>query len=297
MYDREEEMKKIIILISIYNDWKSVFKLIESIDLKVADWDAAISILIANDASTEDRPKTEIKLKKIISVRIINMKKNRGHARCNASGLKYISERDDFDYVIPMDGDGEDRPEELNLLIDKIKHYPDAVVTANRVKRSEGFIFKFCYQIHKHLTLIFTGQTIKYGNYTCLPKFIVNEMVNEPATWSSFSGSLAKIERDRKSIPSTRGKRYFGPSKMSFINLLKHSLSIIAVFKKNFLIRSILFLIAYLFLIRGNISIVTLIPVIGIIIMMFSVIILSKRENMSEFDNSLENIETIDKIK
>jgi len=290
-------MSRINILIPVYNDWQSVFKLLENINLQINNLNHEISILIINDASDEERPKNKLKFSKITAVKIINMKKNRGHARCNASGLKYISERDDFDYVIPMDGDGEDRPEELNLLIDKIKHYPDAVVTANRVKRSEGFIFKFCYQAHKYLTLVFTGQTIKYGNYTCLPKFIVNEMVNEPATWSSFSGSLAKIERDRKSIPSIRGKRYFGPSKMSFINLLKHSLSIVAVFKKNFLIRSILFLIAYLFLIRGNISIVTLIPVIGVIIMMFPVIILSKRENMSEFDNSLENIETIDKIK
>ena len=290
-------MKIIKILIPVYNDWQSVFKLLENINLQINNLNHEISILIINDASDEERPKNKLKFSKITAVKIINMKKNRGHARCNASGLKYISERDDFDYVIPMDGDGEDRPEELNLLIDKIKHYPDAVVTANRVKRSEGFIFKFCYQAHKYLTLVFTGQTIKYGNYTCLPKFIVNEMVNEPATWSSFSGSLAKIERDRKSIPSIRGKRYFGPSKMSFINLLKHSLSIVAVFKKNFLIRSVLFLIAYLFLIRGNISIVTLIPVIGVITMMFPVIILSKRENMSEFDNSLENIETIDKIK
>ena len=122
-------------------------------------------------------------------------------------------------------------------------------------------------------------------------------MVNEPATWSSFSGSLAKIAKDRKSIPSERGTRYFGPSKMSFIKLLKHSLSIIAVFKTTLLIRSILFLIAYLFLITGNISIVTLIPVIGVIIMMLSVINLSKRENMSEYNSSLENIESIDKIK
>ena len=196
-----------------------------------------------------------------------------------------------------MDGDGEDRPEELSLLIEKIKNYPDAVITANRVKRSEGFIFKFCYLAHKYLTLVFTGQNIKYGNYTCLPKSIVNEMVNEPATWSSFSGSLAKLVKDKKSIPSERGTRYFGPSKMSFINLLKHSLSIIAVFKTTLLIRSVFFLIAYSFLVIGKISVITLIPVIGVIIMMFSVIILSKRENMTEFNSSLENIESIDKIK
>jgi len=290
-------MIKIIILIPIYNDWQSVLRLLENIDLQIKNLDQEISVLIINDASVEEKPKYNKEFNKITSIKIINMKKNRGHARCNASGLKYINEKEEFDYVIPMDGDGEDRPEELNLLIEKIKEYPDTVITANRVKRSEGFIFKFCYLAHKYLTLVFTGQTIKYGNYTCLPKSVVNEMVNKSATWSSFSGSLAKIVKDKKSIPSERGTRYFGPSKMSFINLLKHSLSIITVFKTTLLFRSIFFLIAYLSLIIGKISVITLIPVIAVIIMMLSVIALSKRENMSELNSCLENIESVEKIK
>jgi len=290
-------MNKVKILIPVYNDWQSVFRLLENINSEVLKLEGEFSVIIVNDASTENKPEFSVDLSNLKSIQIINMKENRGHARCNAAGLKYINEKVEFDYVIPMDGDGEDRPEELSLLIEKIKEYPNTLVTACRVKRSEGFIFKFCYLVHKYLILIFTGQSIKYGNFTCLPKSIVNEMVNEPATWSSFSGSLAKTEKDRKTIPSERGTRYFGPSKMSFINLLKHSFSIIAVFKTALLIRSILFLIAYLFLITGSISIVTLIPVIGVIIMIISVIILSKRENILEFNNSLENIRSIDKIK
>ena len=290
-------MSKINILIPVYNDWQSVFKLLESINLEVSKLEGEFSVIIFNDTSTENRPEFLADLNSLRSVQIINMKENRGHARCNATGLKYISEKEDFDYIIPMDGDGEDRPEELSLLIEKVKEYPDVAVTANRIKRSEGFIFKFCYLAHKYLTLVFTGQTIKYGNYTCLPKSVVDEMVNEAATWSSFSGSLAKVAKNRKSIPSERGTRYFGPSKMSFLNLLKHSLSIIAVFKTTLLIRSILFLIAYLFLMIGKISMITLIPVIGVIIMMISVMILSKRENISEFNNSLDNIEKIDTLK
>ena len=290
-------MSKITILIPVYNDWQSVFKLLENIDLEVSRLEGEFSIIIVNDASSESRPKFSAHLDSLKSIQIINMKENRGHARCNAAGLKYINENENFDHVIPMDGDGEDRPEELNLLIKKIKDYPDLVVTANRVKRSEGFLFKFCYLSHKYLTLIFTGQTIKYGNYTCLPKSIVSELVNEPATWNSFSGSLAKIAKNRKSISSERGLRYFGPSKMSFVNLLKHSLSIVAVFKTALLIRSVLFLIVYLFLMIGKISVITVMPVIGVLIVMLSAIVLSKRENMSEFNSSLENIISIDKVK
>ena len=290
-------MSKIKILIPVYNDWQSVFKLLENINSEVSKLEDECSVIIVNDASTEKRTELKTNFYNLKSIHIINMKENKGHARCNAAGLKHINEKEDFDYVIPMDGDGEDRPEELNLLIKKIKEYPDTVVIAERVKRSEGFIFKFCYLAHKYLTFIFTGQTIKFGNYTCLPKSIVVKLVNESATWSSFSGSLAKISKDRISIPSERGTRYFGPSKMSYLNLLKHSLSIIAVFKITLLIRSIFFLAVYLFLVIGKISLITLIPVVGVVSMMLSVIMLSKREDITKFNNCLENIDSVEKIK
>ena len=50
-------MKKYIILMPVYNDWKSVFKLLENIDVQIKDWDAEVSVLIINDTSTEERLK------------------------------------------------------------------------------------------------------------------------------------------------------------------------------------------------------------------------------------------------
>ena len=290
-------MKKYIILIPVYNDWKSVFKLLENIDEEIKDWNAEISVLIVNDASTNERPLGQFDFKNIKLIRLINMKENRGHARCNAAGLKYISEKENVDYVIPMDGDGEDRPEELRLLFDKSKENPDKVVTADRVKRAEGPLFQLCYLMHKYLTFIFTGQSIKFGNYTCLPRQAVTRMLADPATWSSFSGSLSKIIKDRASIPSIRELRYFGPSKMSFFNLIRHSLSIIAVFKMTVLVRSVIFLAVYLFFVLQHISVVTLIPVALVILMIISVFVLSGRENITELNNSLENIDNIENIK
>ena len=131
-------MKKYIILISIYNDWKSVFKLLENIDLQIAEWDAEVSVLIINDASTEERESVKLAYTNIKLVRVMNMKRNQGHARCYATGLKFLTEKEDFNYVILMDGDGEDRPEELTSLFKKSKENPLKTITANRIKRSEG---------------------------------------------------------------------------------------------------------------------------------------------------------------
>ena len=287
---------KIIILIPIYNDWQSVSKLIDDINLNIAGSDNEISIIIVNDASNYDRQNEEKNLENIHSIKILNMKINQGHSRCIATGLKYIYEKEDFDYVIPMDGDGEDRPEEIKEFLNQIKNSNDKPIVGERVKRSENLIFKICYQMHKLITLTFTGKSIKYGNFTCLPKTTVEKMINEKATWNSFSGSLRKIENDLLPVPSTRGNRYFGPSKMSFFNLLKHSLSIISVFRKTFLIRSALFIVFYILLIKSNASVITSLPLVFLLAVIYSISSLALRENIDELDNSLSNINNIDKV-
>ena len=288
---------KYIILIPIYNDRESLKILVENINSQIKDLSHEISLVVINDASSQQIIDTYPNIENINSIEIINMKENRGHARCIASGLKFIYEKKDFDFVIPMDGDGEDRPEEIKNFIKLSEQSGEKSITGERVKRSEGLFFQLCYKFHKFLTLAFTGQSIKFGNFTCLSKSTVKKMLEEKATWNSFSGSLKKIEKDLISIPSIRGKRYFGPSQMSFFNLLKHSLSIISVFRKTVLIRSALFIVFYILLIKSYASIITSLPLVLLLIMIYSISSLALRENIDEFNNSLTNIHDIEKIK
>ena len=288
---------KYVILIPIYNDRESLKILIENINNEINNLNHDISLLVINDASSQQIIDTYLNTENISSIEIINMKENRGHARCIASGLKYIFEKKDFDFVIPMDGDGEDRPEEIKNFIQLSEQSGEKSITGERVKRSEGLFFQLCYQFHKFLTLAFTGKSIKFGNFTCLSKSTVKKMLEEKATWNSFSGSLKKVEKDLISTPSIRGKRYFGPSQMSFFNLLKHSLSIISVFRKTVLIRSALFIIFYILLIKSYVSVITSVPLVLLLIMIYSISSLALRENIEEFNNSLTNIHDIDKIK
>ena len=290
-------MKKFKILIPVFNDWQSLSKLLNNIDNDIKNIDHEISIIIVDDASTFDRQLETDNLSNIKSIKVLVMRENRGHARCIATGMKYIFEKNEFDYVIPMDGDGEDRPEEIKELIKSAEGSPGQTVIGERVKRSEAFIFKFCYLLHKIVTLVFTGHSIKFGNFTCLTKLTVEKMINDKATWNSFSGALTKIEKNKISIPSVRGERYFGPSKMSFYNLIKHSLCIISVFRKTFLIRSALFIILYILFIKSNASIITLFPLILLLIAVYAISNLALRENMEEFDKSLSNINNVENIK
>jgi glycosyltransferase involved in cell wall biosynthesis len=288
---------KIVILIPVFNDFKSASKLIEEIDINISELKAEFSVIVVNDASTEEKILETKNLNNIKSLKLINMRNNKGHARCIAAGLKHISENEDFDYIIPMDGDGEDRPEEIRNFVEKIKDNPNNTIVGERVKRSESLVFKVCYFFHKIITFTFTGKFIKFGNYTCLTKKTVKKLIEDKATWSSFSGSLAKNEINLIKSPSIRGPRYFGPSKMSFLNLVKHSLAIIAVFKTGVIFRSIAFYAIYLIIIAEYISVITAIPLALIIIFGLIILKVSGRENMTELNNSLTNISDIDTLK
>ncbi len=287
-------MKKFKILIPLYNDWKSVSKLLNEIDSQINNWDVEVSIIIVNDASTEKKSGLESIFKKIKSVKILNMKKNQVHQRCIAVGLKYICENEDFDRVIIMDADGEDRPEELNDFFKKAKENPNMTITGNRFKRSEGFVFKVLYEAHKLLTLIFTGKLIKFGNFSCLPKNHVQQLVQKPYLWNSYSSSVVRTIDERTFIPSKRGIRYVLPSKMNIFALIFHSLSIISVFRNAVIIRSVIYLLVYLLLIFNNISVITLFPILLLLVFLFIILKITTRADMDGFNKSLDNIGSVD---
>ena len=200
---------KYVILIPIYNDRESLKILIENINNEINNLNHDISLLVINDASSQQIIDTYLNTENISSIEIINMKENRGHARCIASGLKYIFEKKDFNFVIPMDGDGEDRPEEIKNFIQLSEQSGEKSIIGERVKRSEGLFFQLCYQFHKFLTLAFTGQSIKFGNFACLSKSTVNKLLDEKATWNSFSGSLKKNRKRFNFFPIHKRQKIF----------------------------------------------------------------------------------------
>jgi hypothetical protein len=289
-------MKKIIILIPVYNDWESLIKLLNEINNTIQDMkNYEFKCIVVNDSSSEKQPKI-LKPLNIKSLKIINMKENRGHARCNAFGLKYIDSNEICDYVILMDGDGEDRPVEIKILLNKAMENLKTSVVAKRAKRSEGSLFKFLYEIHKIITFIFTGKKINFGYFSCLTKNDVNILINQASLWNNYSGSVKKHLDKYNEIESIRGFRYFGPSKMTLLSLVIHSFSIISVFKYSVFLRSTFMIIMLSFLTEmlGSITII-----IQILIVFFNLIIfiISMRENEKAFLNSDQNVRDETNIK
>tara|TARA_Y100001970_G_scaffold8183_2_gene9517 strand:- start:2718 stop:3590 length:873 start_codon:yes stop_codon:yes gene_type:complete len=288
-------MKKIVFLMPVYNDWASFTKLLDEINLVIEDIkEFRFDCIAINDFSTTKLPRMT-KPNNIDSLKIINMKENRGHARCIASGLRFINAQKNYDYAIILDSDGEDRPIEIKDLISLIKQEPEKTIVASRVKRSEGIIFQTLYKIHKLITLFFTGRKINFGNYCCLTKNDINLLSNKSSLWCSFSGSIKKHILNYNEIKSERGVRFFGPSKMSLINLIIHSFAIISVFKNVVFFRSTIMIILLLFLNKFNGQILIMIQML---LVLFNIIIfvVSFRDDESALLKSHENILNVETI-
>ena len=285
-------MKKIKILIPVYNDWETLIKLFDEINKVIEDIEnVEFDCMIVNDASTTKPPDIKVP-KNIKKIEIFNMKQNRGHARCNAFAIRYLSKMGNFDHLIVMDGDGEDRPEEIKYLVNQALEDQNISVVAKRVKRSEGFLFQIFYEIHKLITLVFTGKQINFGNYSCLTKKDVVTLTQQESLWSSFSGTLKKSISRLNTINSTRGLRYFGPSKMSLLNLGIHSFSIIAVFKSQVFLRGLIFgILIYLF--KSILGSSTIYLILALITFLALIYLNSFRESIGDFVKSEENIDNV----
>jgi len=290
-------MKKFKILIPCYNDWQSLFKLLNNIDNNITMFDAEFTVLIVNDCSTEKMPKPSFSFKKIKSIDLINIKKNQGHTRCNATGIKYLSEKKNFDYMILMDGDGEDNPDDLPLIIKNILENKNISVVATRKKRSEGLLFTILYNLHKIITLIFTGKNMNFGHYCCLTRNDVILLSSKKTLWSNFAGAAKKFIPNLSGVPTIRGLRYFGPSKMPLTGLIIHSMSIIASFKYQVLFRSLLFIFLFSFLYL-KIYDDNIFLILNFLIGFFctTIFFTSKRESLSELENCQQRIKNIENI-
>lgn len=258
-------MKKNIILIPIYNDWKSLKYLINKFK-KINKF--VLEFIVINDCSTKRISKKIKNQKKII---IINLKKNIGSQGAIAVGLNYVKKNYKDCNIIVMDGDGEDNPNIVCKLINLSNKYPEKIITVNRTTRTENFFFKILYEVYLILTALLSLKYIRYGNFSILkskyiPKFFCNNDI-----WFSYSASIENNFNNIMKIYARKEKRYFDKSNMNYCKLILHALKIQSVFRKRIILISIIYVFIFFnFLYKVNETIFFIVT-INLIILNFTI--------------------------
>ena len=222
---------RIAIVTPVYNDWQSFQFLVNEL-YKVSSssqWtlERIIAVNDGSNAFIED-----LNFSSEIPVTILNLNNNMGHQRAISIGLSYVENTiNEFDNVIVMDSDGEDRPMDIDKLIKSLSDDSSIkVIFAKREKRSEGFVFKFFYNIYKLIFYGLTSQKLDFGNFCCIPGQFLSKVVSIPEIWNHFSGGIIKSKIPYQSVRTDRGHRYHGRSKMNFQDLVLHGLSSISIY-------------------------------------------------------------------
>ncbi|MDF7818986.1 glycosyltransferase [Runella sp. MFBS21] len=219
---------KYVILIPQYNDWDALSLLIQRINEDVAaDILAATSLVIVDDCSNKDFE--TLTTFKGLKTQIVRLYRNLGHQRAIAIGLSYISQEVTCEKVIVMDADGEDAPKDINALVEASQKFPDRIIFAQRTKRQESLTFRVFYAIYKFVFKQLTGKIITFGNFSLVPQRRLQNLVRVSEIWNNFPGGIIRSKIPYEAVPTERGKRLAGESKMNFVSLVLHGLSTVSV--------------------------------------------------------------------
>ncbi|WP_417356017.1 glycosyltransferase [Flavobacterium sp.] len=232
-------MQKVYCVTPLYNDWTSCAVLADKIrQLEKEHSEFMFNLVIVNDGSVT-LPEQEIFQSE--NIKILNLKVNVGHQRAIAVGLQYVyNEITDCDALLVLDSDGEDKPEDIPLLLEKsIK--TQTIVFAERNKREESLMFKTGYWFYKVLFNTLTGKKISFGNFSAMPVNQLKKVVALSNIWNHYSGAVMHSRLPYSKVLLDRGKRYSGQSKMNFTSLVLHGLSSISVYFDSISVRILKF--------------------------------------------------------
>jgi hypothetical protein len=227
----------------VFNDWESLSILLHRIIVLYRREDITLSIVAVDDGSTrrsEGLDIGELGLSCICRFEVVRLATNLGHQRAIAIGLVQLAARSDIEAVLVMDSDGEDRPEEIAPLIAAARANPEAVILAERSKRSESFGFRLGYMVYKLLFRLLTGQRVSFGNFMIVPKAVLTDLVSIATLWNNLPATIIRSRNHLVRIPTMRGKRYVGESKMNLVALVIHGLSAISVYVDVIFVRLLL---------------------------------------------------------
>lgn len=222
------------IIMPVFNDWQSFSLLVEKIDAAIMESHEILSInvIAVNDGSTIEQsfqPDIFRQFQSISSARIIHLTRNFGHQRAIAIGLCYAAEHLPSESAIVMDSDGEDKPEDVLTLVRASLTSPGKIIFAERSKRSESLMFRFFYALYKRVYHVLTGAPISFGNFSIIPPALLKRVSSVSEVWIHVAAGIMKARLPLAAVPTVRGVRLAGESKMNFVSLLLHGLSGIAV--------------------------------------------------------------------
>ncbi len=204
---------EISIVTPMHNEELCVDEFCTRTDAVLKNISDSYEIVIVDDGSTDG---TAERLRQLSSdypnLRPLRLARNCGQSTAVYAGIQHSSGK----YVVMMDGDLQNLPEEIPLLIDEIKKGYD-LVSGSRVKRSENVVLRrFPSMVANYLVRATTGCQIRdMGGFKCLRGDIARQLRLRagqhrllPALVYTMGGAVSEVPIS--SPPRFAGESHYG---------------------------------------------------------------------------------------
>jgi glycosyltransferase involved in cell wall biosynthesis len=223
----------LVVVSPVYDDWDAVRLLLPRLDEALAGCGVCARVVLVNDGSVHDAPDDLIArhMEAISEISVLSLRRNLGHQRALAVGLAFVNEKLSCDAVVVMDADGEDDPQDIGRLLERLRNRGGRlVVFARRMRRSEGISFTLLYRLYRGVHRLLTGIPVQVGNFSVIPCAVLGRLVVMSDLWNHYAAAVFQSRVPYDMVPTSRAKRLSGTSRMNFVALVAHGLSAIAVF-------------------------------------------------------------------
>jgi polyisoprenyl-phosphate glycosyltransferase len=213
----------------VRNDWQAASQLCSRIDRVLLQTpEIRASVLLIDDGSARCAGPQDIPsdLRALESISVLELRRNLGHQRAIALALAHLQQSRQGDGVVFMDADGEDRPEDILMLLKAAQNAKRCTaVFAERGKRLETPVFRAFYQAYRVAHHILTGRDIRFGNFSYVPWPFLETLTVFPELWNHYAATFIKSGLPYVRIRIDRAERLAGRSQMNFVDLVVHGLS------------------------------------------------------------------------
>lgn len=210
---------KLSIVSPIYKGEKMLHHLVDRCEVAVSTITDDFEIILVNDCSPD---KSWNVIKEICgrdnNVKAIDHSRNFGQHPAISTGLKYVT----GDWVVLMDCDLQDRPEDIPALFAKAQEGWD-IVYARRGERNDSFFKQLGGQMFHVVYDWLSGEKSdpQIGNYCIFRKEIAKDIVNIPEITRSFGNLIRHLGYKNTSIDVVRPLREEGTTGYNLTRLLK----------------------------------------------------------------------------
>ncbi len=248
MGDADSSGQRPAIIVPVYNDWSSLQKLAEGLASAAP---VRPRLIVVDDGSSQAGPDLAALARTGLAGEVLRLRRNSGHQSAIASGLCHAVAENAEGAIVVMDGDGEDRPEDVRRLLAALENGEaanGAIAVAERARRHAPLGFRLFYRLYGATFRALTGKHLGFGNFCAMSPAAARRLTRMPELNLHLAATILRSGLALRRLPIDRGPRYDGRSKMSFVDLTSHGLRSIAVFGETVLTRIVIaaFLLAAL---------------------------------------------------